>query len=807
MKITGFRGFTNTFLTISALIFGLTTMANAGVNPALVSKAPNGDNGTADSRNVSVSADGRYVAFESDATNLVPGLTDNNNFSDIYLRDTRLGTLRCISIANATTTGNALSANPVISADGRYVIFVSKASDLVTGVTDTNFDYDLFRFDTVTNQTQLVSINVAGTTAGNLQSGYSDLYTRMYDLSDDGRYVAFVSLASNLNGLSDTNNKTDIFVRDMQSNVTTLVSVNSNGDGTGNDFSIHPSISGDGNAIAFASPAGNLIAGDNNNTTDVFIYNQQQQTTHCASKSVGGVFLTGRLPSEAPIISKNGARVAYFSDSNDLSATPIPPTNPFQNVYVHDITFNSTALVSINTTNSASGNEDSGNGIPHQLNLSISANGRYIAFESKAANLVDATSTPAAGRYNVFRRDVTLGKTELVSYGAANVSNADAPSFLGFKNNGMSDDGRLITFISTANDAAPDLPGNSQQQIYVRDMTNKITTALTMNSAGTAFSTGSKDLPSLSANGRSVVFSSVSMDILPVNAHNTQNVFKSFVPTPQRAGFDFDGDGRTDFPVFRAAQGAWYVLNSDATFASVRLYGNSTDIIAPADYTGDGRTDYAIFRPSSGTWYISDGLTFAETIVQFGAAGDKPVPSDYDGDGKADIAVYRNGTWWWLSSDTGQMSAYQLGTASDVPVHGDFDSDGKADYAVFRPSNGTWHIRKSSNGQITIVQFGVNGDKAVPADYDGDGKADIAVFRGGVWYIYRSTDGAVSVTQFGVGTDIPSVGSYDGDGKADIAVWRPADGRWYVLRSSNGTFSAVHFGQNGDTPVPAAYVR
>ncbi len=275
---------------------------------------------------------------------------------------------------------------------------------------------------------------------------------------------------------------------------------------------------------------------------------------------------------------------------------------------------------------------------------------------------------------------------------------------------------------------------------------------------------------------------------------------------PQKPVSDFDGDGLTDFAVFRpSANGIWYIFNNPQTFASYRYFGVGTDIMAPADFTGDGRTDYTVFRPSTGIWYISDE-NFNETIVPFGLNGDKPIPEDFDGDGKADLAVYRNGVWWWQSSLNNQVTAYQFGLASDIPVQGDFDGDHKADYAVFRPSNGTWYIRKSSDGNFLYISFGLNGDKPAVGDFDGDGKTDISIYRGGVWYILRSNDSSVAITQFGLPTDVPAVGSYDGDGKADIAVFRPSNGNWYILHSSDNSFSGVHFGQTGDKPIPAAYI-
>ena len=134
--------------------------------------------------------------------------------------------------------------------------------------------------------------------------------------------------------------------------------------------------------------------------------------------------------------------------------------------------------------------------------------------------------------------------------------------------------------------------------------------------------------------------------------------------------------------VFRPLSGTWYVQQSSAGFAGVQ-FGASGDKIVPADYDGDGKTDFAVYR--GGTWYLqrsSQGLTG----IAFGAAEDIPMPADFDGDGKADLALFRpsNGTWYLLESTDGFVSV-KFGQAGDQPVAADYDGDGKADLAVFRP--------------------------------------------------------------------------------------------------------------------------
>ncbi len=275
--------------------------------------------------------------------------------------------------------------------------------------------------------------------------------------------------------------------------------------------------------------------------------------------------------------------------------------------------------------------------------------------------------------------------------------------------------------------------------------------------------------------------------------------------------FDFDGDRKTNFSVFRPGNTNWLILNSFQSSFTQKDFARATDTLVPADYNGDRVTDYAFYRPESGLWTVIDNINRPIYFLPFGLPTDIPVPADYDGDGKSDIAVWRpsDGNWYVRRSSDNGLLIVNFGMNGDKPVAGDYDGDGKDDFAIFRPSTGLWAIFKSSDSQYILTTFGMNGDKAVPADYDGDNKYDIAVFRpaAGAWYVLQSSDNGFRAATWGNSTDIPVTGDYDGDGKYDFAVYRPSDGTWYVLKSSDSGGLFVPWGTSTDFPIPSAFIR
>jgi Tol biopolymer transport system component len=392
----------------------------------------NGDSGY---DGLSISADGRYVAFASIASNLVPG--DTNGFIDAFVRDRQSGTTERVSISSGGVQGDGDSYYPSISADGRYVAFESFADNLVAAG-DTNGSWDVFIRDRLSGTTERVSLDSGGAQGNN--GSYAP------SISSDGRYVAFHSYASNL-VLGDTNGVLDAFVRDLQSDTTQRVSVSSAGV-QGFWESSSPSISADGRYVAFESLAYNFDSADTNGKVDIFVRDRQSGTTERVSISSGGV--QGDGDSYSPSITADGRYVAFESFADNLVLAG--DTNGSWDVFVCDRLNSTTERVSLDS-GGAQGNNGS-------HDPSISADGRCVAFESYATNLVPGDTNVAV---DVFIRDRLSGATERVSVdsvGAQGNGNSYYPS--------ISADGRYVALESLATSLVPgDINGFTD--VFIRD--------------------------------------------------------------------------------------------------------------------------------------------------------------------------------------------------------------------------------------------------------------------------------------------------------------------------------------------------
>ena len=330
-----------------------------------------------------MSPDGRYVAFQSKAGNLVPG--DTNNGIDVFVHDRLTGETERVSVDSSGNQGNSsltdaiFSATVCISASGRYVAFTSDASNLV--LNDSNGVSDVFVHDRSTGATERVSVDSAGNQANGASTNCA--------MSAEGRYVAFESTATNLVP-GDTNGKSDVFVHDRLTGSTQRVSISSAGF-QGDADSYTPSVSADGRFVVFASLADNLVTGDTNGAEDIFLHDILTGLTQRVSLDSGGD--QANDDSVDSFISADGTQVGFTS-----SATNLVPgdTNGVADVFVYNRLTGATKRISTDSLGTQ-GNDWSGFVAPSAGGyVALSADGRYAAFASAASNLVagDTNAVP-----------------------------------------------------------------------------------------------------------------------------------------------------------------------------------------------------------------------------------------------------------------------------------------------------------------------------------------------------------------------------------------------------------------------------
>lgn len=384
-----------------------------------VSVATDGSEGNAYSSLPSISADGRFVAFHSPASNLVGG--DANESEDVFVHDSASGVTERVSVDSEGNEATGDSKHPSISGDGRFVAFHSAAADLVAD--DTNAQSDIFVHDRALGVTERASLAFDGSQA--------DGACTAPVISADGRYVAFVSEAANLVA-GDTNGVADVFVRDRQLGITERVSITSGGD-QADGASDWPGISAGGRYVVFVSVAAHLVAGDTNGVADIFVRDRQTGITGRVSIAAGGAQANG--VSMAASISADGRFVAFTSLASNL----VPgDTNGAGDVFVRDRELQLTERVSVTWTGGQA-NAPSGN-------TSISADGQYVAFDSLAGNLVSGDTNDVEDVFVHDRQARTVQRVSIASGGSQANLWSGLPA--------IAADGRFVAFVSEASNLA-----------------------------------------------------------------------------------------------------------------------------------------------------------------------------------------------------------------------------------------------------------------------------------------------------------------------------------------------------------------
>jgi Tol biopolymer transport system component len=453
-----------------------------------------------------LSADGRFVAFRSVATDLVAGAVDTNDAMDVFLFD-RLGsglTLLSHASGSSTTAAGSASATPRISPDGAFIAFGNPGTDLVTGAADLNGESDIFLHDRAAGTKVLVSLRDPG-----MQQETPNGASAAEGLSADGRFVVFTSEAVDvMPGVSDPNGAgTDVFLWDRDTGMRALVSRSASAPATTADGpSGKPAISADGRWVTFQSTATDLVAGqsDGNGVDDVFVWDRLNGAVRLVSGSGGSATMTAAGTSERPAISTDGRWISFLSTAGDLidgQATTVAGSDAF----LWDRDTAATLLVS-----RAGGSAAQGAGASA---VAVSADGSSVGFLGTGTGVVPG-QVDAAGTPDVFLFDRGTGQIELVSHSSASPTTAgNAASGDDFV---LSADGSRIAFTSEATDIVPgqgDVNSGADVFLWTRGTGASL---LVSRQAGAATATADRYSahPSLSADGRLVAFESPARNLV-----------------------------------------------------------------------------------------------------------------------------------------------------------------------------------------------------------------------------------------------------------------------------------------------------
>ena len=455
---------------------------------------------------------GRFVVFLSSATNLVTNsLTGQYN---VYLRDTQAGTTTLVS-ADPSGVGSAVSpiTVPQMSADGRYVVFVAPDGSLVPN--DRNRVDDVFLRDVVSGTNELISARDPAL-ATLTPNGASMLST--FSLSTDGRYVTFVSEADNLVP-GDTNGYRDVFMRDRVAGTNVLVSVVTNGagaDGPARDSAI----SGDGRYVVFTSSADNLVSGDTNKAQDVFVRDLQAGTTVLVSRSYNGTG-PGNGASYSPAISSDGRYVLFRSLAMNLATGSY--SSGYDNLFLRDLQLGTNYALT-HTTSSTAGSTGAmtpdGRYVAFSVILSLSTANLYI-WDSHLARLVYTNNTSLIAKVAVSsdgnRIAYTVSSTLYLVDRTGNIKRTVGAVASGSRTKlRLSGDGRYLAY------AAP-LNGTNQVYLYDFQAATTLRVSSSYSSGGAAY--GASDYLDISADGRFVAYRSAAGDIVPGDTNGVPDMF------------------------------------------------------------------------------------------------------------------------------------------------------------------------------------------------------------------------------------------------------------------------------------------
>jgi len=576
-----------------------------------------------------LSADGRFVVFESSASNLVAA-ESSADVSNIFLHDRDSDTTTLVTIG-----GDDDSRRAAISADGRFVAFESRASNLVAN--DSNGLVDIFIYDTLTEATELLARG--GNSSGSVPA-----------LSSDGRFVAFTSDADDLASADSNGSGFDIFVIDRETDSIELITAGGNGDSTA------PSISADGRHVAFVSRASNLAAGDSNGgDADVFVHNREADTTKlltaggnadsfASAISADGQFvaifsaadnlvaensqglllfdltsdtievLPGSVSEASLAISADGHLVAFATTANDLVESDV-------NNNIDTFVFNRVTNELERVHSPALGFDAVGGNGP-SARPSVSGKGRFVAYESAASNLVESDSN---GATDIFIYDTESGRNKIFALGANGNSNNPA----------ISTDGRFVVFDSEASNIGGGT-SNDRVDIFVYNQDTGVTDLLT------AVSNNRSANPAISEDGRFVAFQSFASNLVVGDSNGSSpDIFVFDRQTGSREILTAGGNTVfLRFPLLDASPS----ISADGRFVA---FQSTASNLVGADINGEGfdifvfdRDTATVERLTSGNGHsLRPSISADGRFVAFQSSADNLVAGDLNGSGD-DVFLY-----------------------------------------------------------------------------------------------------------------------------------------------------------------------
>ncbi len=780
--------------------------------------------GNSYSRDADISADGRYVVFWSESSNLVAG--DTNNVEDLFLRDCQTGETTRISVSSTGVQANNSSYYASISGDGRFIAFNSDATNLVSG--DTNGFTDMFLHDRQTGTTTRISVSPGGAQADNISDSY-------VAISSNGRYIAFRSDATNLVS-GDTNGVSDVFVYDRMAGMTERVSLDGN-EVQGNAGSFSPSISADGRFVSFSSAATNLVGGDTNARTDIFVRDRQTGETKRVSVHSSGVE-ADRGAADA-VISGDGRFVTFSSVATNLLPGGEEPYG-YPHVYLHDRQTGQTTLASISV--------DGYQMVGWSEMPDISADGRFIAFEFDDRG-------DGIGFQAIYIHDRLTGATTRVSGpGGGNEDSSFGAAISG--------DGRFVTFSSFNNSLVPN-DTNGWNDVFRLELAIPAPTIKTYPSIGAydgwVIESGEADEKGIRIDERASTFflgdanndqqyrsilhfgtdslpnnaiiSNVTLKIKkqgivgtnPFTTHGNilVDVRRPYFDTAvdlQAADFQASAD-RTAAGIMESEPGAlWYMATLDASaFSSINVAGTTQFRLRFAlDDNDDNDQDYIKF-------YSGDAAPEDQPVLTI----DYYVPSTYS---PTVVGILRAGP------DPTSASSVPFTVAFSEVVTGvdmtDFDltTTGGISGASVQSVSGsgdTYTVMVGTGTGSGTIRLDVVDDNSILDEssnaLSGSGKTDGSYDKGEAYTIdkhdadttgvFRPSNGALYLKNsnttgfadiqinYGIGGDYPVVGDWDGDGKVTIGIYR--NGSFYLRNSNTIGFADIvfPFGMRGDQPV------